>query len=208
MAITVMIVDDHLIIRRGIRSMLEGQADISVVAEASDAVEAMCGVRERMPDVVFLDLKVPGAGGLDLCCDIMSCNPGGHVVILSAFINRYLLQTCLSLGVDGYMTKPSQSFSPADVARQVYSGGKAFDAQAINILSAVATGNERSSSILTIREIQVLQGLGKGLSNVEIATELGLTENTIKGYVKNILVKLDVHNRTGAVTKGFELGLI
>lgn len=189
-------------------SLLENAPDIEVVGEASDAESAILLLGKRRPDVVFLDLEVPGAGGLGLVRRCIELLPDRHAVVFSAHLNEYLLRTCLALGVDGYLTKTADSFSPAECVRKVMRGEKVFDPQVVNILSSAYTGTGGAPEALTGRELEVLHHMGDGLTNVQIATELGISENTVKGYAKAAMAKLGAKNRTEAAVKGYELGLI
>lgn len=203
----VAIVDDHAMVRRGIASLLAADPGIRLVGEAEEAEEALRLLAGVRPDVVFLDLQVPGADGLGLCRRCVELDPAMRVIVFSAFLNKHLLQTCLALGVRGYLSKGADDFSPVECVRKVMAGERVFDAQAVNILSASITGREEPD-VLTGRELEVLHYMGEGLSNVEIAEELGISENTVKGYAKGLMAKLRVRNRTEAAVKGYELGLI
>lgn len=205
---TVALVDDHMMVRRGMASLLENAPDIEVVGEASDAESAILLLGKRRPDVVFLDLEVPGAGGLGLVRQCIELLPDRHVVVFSAHLNEYLLRTCLALGVDGYLTKTADSFSPAECVRKVMRGEKVFDPQVVSILSSAYTGSGGAPEALTGRELEVLHHMGDGLTNMQIAAELGISENTVKGYAKAAMAKLGAKNRTEAAVRGYELGLI
>ena len=130
------------------------------------------------------------------------------VVVLSAYLNPVLLRTSVSAGVSGYLLKDTETFSPVDVARRVAAGERVFDAPVIGMMSQAFVHGEEMGDPLTFRELQVLKLMGEGYANTEIASELGISSNTVKTYVKSLMQKLGVRNRTEAAVKGFSLKLI
>lgn len=205
---TILIIDDHPMIRSGLRTCFEGAQDMVVVAEAQDAPTALSAIKGYGPDVVFLDLQVPGAHGLELCFRIVHALPRGHVIVFSAYLNPMLLKTCVDVGVAGYLMKNTETFDPVEAVRHVMAGGKAFDAQVVNAMSALLSNSGPEVPTLSFRELQILRLMGEGFSNVEIAETLNLSPNTVKSYAKNLMQKMDARNRTEAAVRGFELGII
>jgi len=207
-SIRVVLVDDHRIVRQGLRSVLEPDHHFKIVGEASNGAEALQIVAEQQPDVVLLDLKLPDMGGIELCQRIVQTYPQTAVLILTAFIDRNLVNACLQAGAQGYLVKDAENLHLREHLLSVVEGHAALDPRAADVLTEYVRQNTQPPELLSLREAGVLRLIAQGLTNKEIGGQLHLSENTVKGYVKDILAKLGVHNRIEAVLLAKERGLI
>ncbi|MDR3052681.1 MAG: response regulator transcription factor [Coriobacteriales bacterium] len=206
--VTVVLIDDHMLVRKGVCSILDTTDDIEVVGETDDGEQALELIRIMKPDVVVLDLQIPGSSGAELCWKIAQLSPQTAVLILSAFLNPLLLKTCLAAGARGYVLKNAENLDIVSAIRSVASGGTVFD-QRVQGLEQELFGNARSLfETLTPRELQLVSLLGKGLTNAEISSKLNITLNTTKGHIKEIMLKFDCRNRVEIVIKAREENLI
>lgn len=210
--VRIMIVDDHAIVRQGLRSILEREADLRVVSEASTAAEAMTVVGRAWPDIVLLDLKLSTASdteGLDLCAELCKAYPHLGVLVLTTFLDEQLVLQAIRAGARGYVVKDVDTSSLIRSIRDVARGDSAFDARSaaamVRGLNAPAAEDTRK---LTTRECEVLRLLARGLSNKDIGAKLYISETTAKFHVGNILRKLEVSRRAEAVYEASKLGVI
>lgn len=206
--IRVMLVDDHRIVRQGLRSILAPDPRFEVAGEAANGVDALKVVAEQQPDVVLLDLKLPDMSGVELCRRIIQARPETAVLILTAFIDQNLVNACLQAGARGYLLKDAENLQLREQLLAVVEGHAALDPRAADVLTEYIRGHEPPLEMLTLREVEVLRLIAHGLTTKEIGNQLHLSENTVKGYVKDILAKLGVHNRIEAVLRAKERGLI
>jgi DNA-binding NarL/FixJ family response regulator len=206
--ITVALVDDHQIVREGIRAILEQSSRIVVIGEAGDATAALSLIRRTQPNVVMLDLQLPGAHGAELCRAIMQESPTSTVLILSAFLNPHLLGQCLQAGACGYLLKDTENLDIVASVHAVANGQTVFDKRVAGLKQEVFGKRDGIIEHLSPKELQVLFLLCRGLSNNEIALELTLAVNTIKAHIKSIMRKLDCRNRVEIVVRARELNLI
>ena len=204
--IRVVLVDDHRIVRRGLRSILDPDPRFEVVGEASDGAEALRVVAEQHPDVVLLDLQLPTMGGVELCHRIVQVSPEIAVLILTAFIDRNLVNVGLRAGARGYLLKDVENLHLRERLLSVVQGHTALDPRAADVL--VDSVCERPPQALNLREMGMLRLIAQGLTNREIGEQLHLSENTVKGYVKTILSKMGARNRIEAVFLARERSLI
>jgi DNA-binding NarL/FixJ family response regulator len=203
MSLKVVIADDHKITLDGVRRTLEAAGDIDVVGTASSGSQVLPLVKQTAPDVVLLDIRMPGIDGIT-CLELLRKNhPDVKVVMLSAYSERDQIQTALSRGASAYIAK---TVNPADLPsalRQVIEG---------TVYHAIGVVDERGQhdldADLTERELTVLQALARGLSNKAIGHEFWVTEQTIKFHLGNIYRKLGVQNRTAAVHYAHQHGLV
>lgn len=203
MRIKVLIVDDHLLFRVGVRSVLMKQPDIRVVAEASnhaDAIEAFCA---ENPDVVILDLRMPGKGGFEVLQDLQRIKRDVKVLVLSSFANEEEIYRAIRLGTHGYLLKDAGSEELLTAIRAIFDGKHHFPP---SIRAIVASRNTRTN--LTPRELEILALLVKGLTNREIAGVLGTSQNTIRNQTISIFAKLEVTDRTEAVSTALQRGIV
>ena len=206
--VRVVIVDDHRIVRQGLRSILDPDPRFEVVGEAANGADALRLVTQLRPDVSLLDLKLPDMGGVELCQRIVQACPETAVLILSAFIDRNLVNASLQAGARGYLLKDAENLHLREQLLAVVEGHAALDPRAADVLTEYVRQQEQPPRMLTLREVEILRLIAHGLTNKEIGSQLHLSENTVKGYVKDILAKLNVHNRIEAVLLAKERGLI
>jgi DNA-binding NarL/FixJ family response regulator len=206
--IRVALIDDHMLVREGICALLESADDIIVVGEAADYESALAVVAESSPDVILLDLQLPGTSGAELCWQIVQHNPDSAVLILTAFLNPQLLKTCLSAGIRGYLLKDAEKLDIVSAVRTVVSGGTVFDKR-VSVLEGELLGEGRFLfDRLTAQELRVIALLGRGLTNAEISEALSITLNTTKGHIREIMRKMDCRNRVEIVVRARENNLI
>jgi DNA-binding NarL/FixJ family response regulator len=194
-------VDDHQIVRTGLISLLEPDPRFSIIGETSTGAEALGIIVEKQPDVVILDLNLPDMMGTELCQRILKSKPETKILILSAFIEKDLVHFCIKAGVKGYLVKDAAVLNLPQHILDIMQGHTIFDPRITKMLTEFIQDREPDYAKLTLREIDVLRLISQGFTNHEIAIHLHLTENTVKGYVKEIYSKLDVHNRIEAVAK-------
>jgi len=222
--IRVLLVDDQMLIRQGIRVLLEIEKDIQVVGEATNGREAVGQVEALHPDVVLMDVRMPEMDGVAATRELSARFPDVGVIILTTFEDDETVFEGLKAGARGYLLKDIGSEEMAQAVRKVASGEALIQprltrkvlaefsrmASAGDNRTPAKTGapSESLAAPLTDREREVLQALARGLSNREIADELVITEGTVKNHVSNLIEKLGVRDRTQAVLKGQELGLI
>ena len=206
--IRVLLVDDHRIVRQGLRSILDPDPGFEVVGEANDGVSAMQLVGEVNPDIVLLDLKLPDIDGVILCQKILELNPQTTVLILTAYIDQTLVNACLKVGARGYLLKNAENLHLKEQLISVVQGYAALDPRAASMLTDLVRHQPFKKEVLSLRDLEVLHLVAQGLTNREIGERLFLSENTIKGYVKDILSKLGARNRVEAVLLAKEQGVI
>ncbi|MGB9639894.1 MAG: response regulator [Anaerolineales bacterium] len=198
--IRLLIVDDHEVVRLGLRTLLEGEADLKVVAEAGSAEEALIQVNHHHPDVVILDIQLPGRSGLDLCRDIVQQFPQTRVVMLTSSVNEGFVIEALRAGASGYVLKQVGNDELVRAVRAAQRGEVALDpkssAQIISRLNALQKNLQTSAfRDLSLREMDVLALVARGLGNKEIGEQLNLSEITVRNYITTMLEKLHLHNR-------------
>jgi len=212
--IEVCLVDDQTLVRQGIRSLLELSDSIRVVAEAGDGVQAIEVIPRVKPDVVLLDMRMPGMSGLDVLNALASTNQLPPTIILTTFDDDQLVLAGLKAGARGYLLKDVSLDQLVDAVKTVAAGGSLV---APVVTQRLLSGLERMQNEfvsldrpdpLTDRETEILRLMAGGYSNKEIANSLGVAEGTVKNHVSNILSKLGVRDRTRAVLKAFELGIV
>ena len=198
-----MAVDDHPLIRSGLRAVIASEPDMAVVGEAANGEEAIEAYREYRPDVVLMDLRMPVMDGLSATVAIIREFPDAKIVALTTYEGDEDIHRALSAGARGYLLKDMMRSQLLQVIRTVQSGQRAIPAA---IAARLAEYTPRIE--LTPRELEVLQLMAKGFSNPEIATTLGRTESTMKVHVSNILQKLQATDRTEAVTVAIQRGIL
>ncbi|MFE3121163.1 response regulator [Streptomyces niveus] len=198
--IRVLLVDDHQVVRRGLRTFLEIQDDIEVVGEASDGDEGVAGAEELRPDVVLMDIKMPGTDGIEALRKLRELANRAKVLIVTSFTEQRTVVPALRAGAAGYVYKDVDPEALAGAIRSVHAGHVLLQPEVAGALLAQddpGAGHGRGSS-LTDREREVLTLIADGRSNREIARALVLSEKTVKTHVSNILMKLDLADRTQA----------
>ncbi|MBL8932186.1 MAG: response regulator transcription factor [Kineosporiaceae bacterium] len=207
----IMLIDDHAIVRQGLRSILEREQDMQVVAEASTALEALAVVVRARPGVVLLDLKLSASSdteGLDLCAALAAAHPEIAVLVLTTFLDEHLVLQAIRAGAKGYVVKDVDTTGLIRAIRDVCRGESAFDARSAAAMVRGLSAPAVEQSQLTAREAEVLALLARGLSNRDIGVQLFVSETTAKFHVGNILRKLGVARRTEAVYAATKMGLI
>jgi DNA-binding NarL/FixJ family response regulator len=207
--VTIVLIDDHAILRQGLRSLLEREHDLQVVGEASSPGEALAVVQRTRPTIVLLDIKLsPGSDndGLGLCAQLTKRYPGLGVLVLSTFVDDRLVISAIQHGACGYVVKDVDTQELVRAIRLVAQNGSAFDSRsAAAMMRSIHAPQARSP--LTERELSVLRLVANGLSNRGIAAHLYLSETTVKFHVRNIMRKLDATSRAEAVYKATKNGL-
>jgi DNA-binding NarL/FixJ family response regulator len=201
--IRVLIADDHLVVRQGLRTFLDLQPDIEVVAEAGDGAEALAAAVEHEPDVVLIDLVMPNVDGIEAIRGLRERVPAARAIVLSSFIDDEKLFPAVRAGAAGYLLKDVQPQELVEAIRTVHGGGALLHPKvASRLLEDMATDP------LTPREREVLSLIGRGMANKVIARELSLSEKTVKAHVSSILAKLGVTDRTQAALYAVRAGLV
>ena len=213
MSTRVLIVDDHAIVRRGLRSILELEPDIAVVGEAGGPAEALRTVERTSPEVVLLDLKLSPDGdseGLAVCSQILERRPETGVVVLSTFLNERLVAEALCRGAQAYVLKDVDLGELVRIIRAVARGESGFDSRTAAVVRALAAGGAAAdeSPALTEREREVVRLIAEGLTNREIGHTIFVSESTVKFHVRNVMRKLDVHHRAEVAYAASRLGLL
>ncbi|MGW1819758.1 response regulator [Streptomyces sp. NPDC002125] len=198
--IKVLLVDDHQVVRRGLRTFLEVQDDIEVVGEASDGAEGVARTEELRPDVVLMDIKMPGTDGIEALRRLRELENPAKVLIVTSFTEQRTVVPALRAGASGYVYKDVDPDALAGAIRSVHAGHVLLQPEVADALLAQEDtgGGTGRGSTLTEREREVLGLIADGRSNREIARALVLSEKTVKTHVSNILMKLDVADRTQA----------
>jgi DNA-binding NarL/FixJ family response regulator len=201
--IRILIVDDHPLLREGIVSLVEKQADMLIVAEASNGNEALQLFRQHIPDVTLMDLRLPGIDGIDAMTSIVAEFPDAKIIVLTTFSGDTQILRALKAGARGYLLKELLRKELLDAIRTVQAGRKRIPPEI-----AAKIAEHASDTTLTRREIEVLQLVASGNPNKLVADKLSVTEDTIKMHVKSILSKLGANDRTHAVTIAVKRGIM
>ncbi|WP_049577547.1 response regulator [Streptomyces sp. SBT349] len=198
-AIRVLLVDDHQVVRRGLRTFLEVQDDIEVVGEAADGASGVDRAEELRPDVILMDVKMPGTDGVEALRRLGDLGNPARVLIVTSFTERRTVVPALRAGAAGYVHKDIDPTALAGAIRSVHAGHVLLQSEVADALLAQEGAGENSrAGSLTDREREVLALIARGRSNREIARALVLSEKTVKTHVSNILMKLDLSDRTQA----------
>ena len=209
--ISVLLVDDHVLVRDGVRAYLETQPDIVIVGEASSGIEAMMLAAERKPDVVLMDLVMPAMDGVEATAQVRKRSPGSQVVVLTSFLDDAYIFPAIKAGACSYILKDA---SPAEVAAAVRAAAQGATVMHPRVAARIV-GQVRDEqppvnpfTALTEREQGVLRHIAQGHSNAEIAAALVLSEKTVKGHVSNLLNKLHLADRTQAAVLAWREGFV
>jgi DNA-binding NarL/FixJ family response regulator len=201
--IRILIADDHYIVRMGLVALVSTEPDMEVVADAVDGKEAIEMYTRFQPDLLLLDLRMPEKNGIETIVEIRNKFPGARILVLSAFDGDEDIYRALHAGAQGYVLKNTTGDKLVPALRTVASGQNWIPK---DVASQLALRKMREQ--LTTREVEVLNALAKGLANKEIADKLDISEHTVKDHLKSILGKLQVADRTEAVTTAIQRGII
>ena len=201
MSIRVFLVDDHEVVRRGVRDLLEQHDDIEVVGEAGTAEEALSRIPPTRPDVAVIDMRLPDGNGVEVCREVRSTNDEIHCLILTSFADDEALIEAIMAGAAGYLLKQVRGTDFVDAVRRVAAGQSLLDpqvtAQVLERLRKGPVEDERLAR-LTDQERKILDLIAEGLTNRQIAARMFLAEKTVKNYVSHLLAKLGMERRTEA----------
>jgi DNA-binding NarL/FixJ family response regulator/class 3 adenylate cyclase len=208
--IRVLLVDDHAVVRRGLRGFLELLKDFDVVGEAENGREGVAAADRLVPDVILMDLLMPEMGGLEAIAAIKAAHPEIEIVAVTSFIEEEKVTSALEAGASGYLLKDAEAEEVAQAIRAAYNGEVHLDPAVSRLLAQRLRARKDAEPVepLTAREKEVLAQLAKGASNKEIAYELGITERTARTHVSNILGKLALASRTQAALYAVEHKLV
>ena len=198
-----MAVDDHPLFREGIATLLAGQADLSLIAEASHGRDAIQQFRTHRPDVTLMDLQMPEMNGLDALIAIRGEFPDARIIVLTTYVGDVQVLRALKAGARAYLLKNLLHKELLDTIRAVHAGRKSMSPEISYQLADHAT-----DEALTPAEVEVLALIAEGNANKEIAAQLSITEETVKGRVRSILAKLGANDRTHAAIIGLKRGMI
>jgi DNA-binding NarL/FixJ family response regulator len=211
--IRVLIADDHAIVREGVRALLKLSDDIEVVGEAANGQEAIEAARALAPDVILMDIAMPGLGGLEATLEIRKENPSAKILVLTQYEDREYIRRFLKAGVSGYVLKKSAGADLTATIRAVNRGGLVLDPEVAReaMRDQAATASSGASDLyeaLTDREKQVLKLLAEGRSNKEVADLLDISVKTAMSHREHIMQKLDLHSRTELIKFALQKGVI
>ena len=201
--IRILVVDDHPVVRAGIESLMTGHADMIVVAQAANGREAVQQFRAHHPDVTLMDIQMAEMSGLDALIAIRNESPGARIIMLTTYAGDAQVMRAIKSGAQGYLLKNAIHRELLDTIRAVHAGKKALSAEV-----SYEVAEHAADDALTPAEIRVLQLIAKGNANKEIAEQLSISEETVKGQVRNILSKLGAKDRTHAAMIGLKRGVI
>ena len=210
--IRIVIADDHALLREGMRAILSRESDLEVVGEAADGREAIARCRALKPDVILMDIAMPGLGGLEASLEIRKECPDTRVLVLTQYEDREYVSRFLKAGAAGYVLKKTAGAELASAIRSVHRGGLVLDPQvareALREPEPAAGGEGDTYESLTDREKQVLKLVAEGKSNKEVAELLGISVKTAMSHREHVMEKLGVHNRTGLIRFALKKGVI
>ena len=201
--IRILAVDDHPVFRQGIAGLIEGQADMTLVGEASNGREALQQFRAHQPDVTLMDLQMPEMNGLDALIAIRGEFPEARIIVLTTYTGDMQVLRAIKAGARAYLLKNTLHKELVDTIRAVHAGKKYISSEASFELAEHA-----SDDVLTPAEVRVLRLIAEGNANKEIAAQLSVREDTVKSQVRNILSKLGAKDRTHAAMIGLKRGII
>jgi two-component system, NarL family, response regulator DevR len=207
-AISVLLVDDHKIVRQGLHAILDNDIRFNVIGEAATGQEALHIVEETSPDVVILDLKLTDISGAELCRQIVKLSSKSAVLILTGYFEYDLVCACMQAGARGYLIKDAEQLDLAEQIIHMVQGHAVLDPRAADALTDFVQNQRQGVDLLSARELEIVRLISQGLSNHEIAERLLITENTIKSHIKEIFLKFDVHNRIEAVVVAKKRGIL
>lgn len=200
--IRVLVVDDHPMMRYGLAAVIEAEADLELAGEAADGLEAIAQHRACRPDVTLMDLQMPRLDGIGATVEIIKESPAARILILTTFRGDARVRRALDAGACGYVLKSRMRKEMVEAIRAAKEGRNQIDEE---LASQVA---QQAMSVLTPRELDVIERVARGSSNKVIGFQLGITEDTVKSYMKSVLAKLQAKDRAHAVTIAYERGIL
>ena len=205
----VVVVDDHPVVREGVMGVLAGDPDLEVVGQASSGEEALEEVARSRPDVVVLDVRLPGISGIEAGRELLARHPELRIVVLTSFPSDAVLRAALAMGAQGLLVKESNRAVMREAVRTVAQGESFVDPRVAARVAALTSSGRRGAGpqSLTSSEVRVMELLPRGLSNKEIAGLLGVSANTVKSHLANAMRKLQVHSRAEATAVVVREGL-
>jgi DNA-binding NarL/FixJ family response regulator len=210
--ISILITDDHALVRQGIRAFLELQPDIIVIGEADSGEAAVRMAAELVPDVVLMDLVMPGIGGVEATRQVKQVSPHSQIIVLTSYHEDEYIFPALRAGALSYVLKDVGPDELADTVRKAARGESVLHPRVASRMVQELRGTKRDTpnlfTDLSDRELEVLRLIADGLSNAEIADKLSISEKTVKGHVSNILGKLHMMDRTQAAVFAWQQGLV
>jgi len=212
--IRVLIADDHAIVREGVRALLTLSDDIEVVGEAANGIEAIEAARALSPDVILMDIAMPGLGGLEATLEIRKENPAARILVLTQYEDREYIRRFLKAGVSGYVLKKAAGADLTSAIRAVHRGGLVLDPEVAREAMRDQTASDANGGTadpyetLTDREKQVLKLVAEGRSNKEVAELLDISVKTAMSHREHIMQKLDLHSRTELIKFALQKGVI
>jgi len=201
MTVRVFLLDDHEVVRRGVRELLEVEPDFEVVGEAGTAEEAIARIPSALPDVAVVDMRLPDGNGVEVCREVRSANPSVQCVVLTSFADDEALFDSIMAGAAGYLLKQIKGADLVDAIRRVAAGQSLLDPNVTaRVLERLRKGPEEDERLarLTDQERKILDLIAEGLTNRQIGERMFLAEKTVKNYVSNLLSKLGMERRTEA----------
>ena len=209
--IRLVIIDDHEMVREGLKAILVTEPDFSIVGEAANAEQALELIERLRPEIALLDVRLPGVSGIEVCRIVTEQYPETSVIILTSYTDEQLIAQCIQAGAKGFILKDVERFDLKRAIRAVARGEAAIDTKAAATILAQLrrVPLEKAEPLkepLSSQQIVILRLVAQGLSSREIGTQLYLSENTVKGYVQEILHRLGVKNRTEAVMVAVKQG--
>ncbi|MDX1992533.1 MAG: response regulator transcription factor [bacterium] len=205
--VQILIVDDHAIVRQGLRLLLAAQSTLEVVGEAKDAETALTLVQQLQPQLVLFDLIMPGIGGIEGIRRIISLGLGTRILVLTSSIEDHLVKAALTAGAHGYILKASRPVELLAAIERVMDGETALDAAAGQVLVRSATQRDPLEE-LTEREREVFDAMARGLTNTQIAERFVVSEGTVRTHVANVLNKLELRDRAQVTVYALKRGLV
>jgi DNA-binding NarL/FixJ family response regulator len=204
--IRLILVDDHPVVRHGLRGMLEAEPDLTVVGEAANGPDGVALAAELRPDIVLMDLRMPGGDGVEATSRLLATVPGVRVLVLTTYESDGDILRAIEAGAGGYLLKDA---SPAELAGAVRAAARGETVLAPSVASTlIRQVRSPAPPALSAREAQVLRLVARGLTNADIGRELFITEATVKTHLLRAFAKLDVADRTAAVTRAMSHGLL
>jgi two-component system response regulator DevR len=200
--IRILLVDDHEVVRMGLRTLLEKREEFSVVGEAGDVAEAISTARRTEPDVIVMDIRLPDGSGVEACRDIRNERPDTHVIMLTSYADDEAVYGSIMAGASGYLLKQTRGQDLAGAIERVARGESLLDPavtdKVLERMRNLATGGSDELAALSPQERKILGGIAQGKTNKEIAEEVFLSDKTVKNYVSSILSKLNLRRRSEA----------